>query len=157
VICPRQQLFLAHLLRYFLGKLRSKSKRMNSVRKYMSSWNRGVEVIVQIVYVHVAVAETPSRCNMEVAYDLVYANTPLNTASFISLRVQALCIVFSLALLHILPSSKCPGHTGICLSYFVTGIAAASLLCIAGRVGAVTATAIFRVQMRSFLVPVQNQ
>lgn len=157
VIGPGQLSFLAHLLGNFLRKLGSKAERMDSVCEDMPSLNRCVEIIVQIVDVHIAVAETPSRCNVEVAHDLVHTNSSLNTTPLVSLRVQSLCIVFSLALLYILTTSKSPGYTGIRLSYFVASITAASFLCVRWRIRAVTSTTIIRVQMRSFFVSVRNE
>jgi len=156
VICPRSGRFLAHLVRYFLAELGSKAQGMDCVRENMPSYNRGIKVIVQIVYVHIAIAETSPRCDMEVTHHLVHPDISLNTASFISLSVQSLCVMFSFALLHILTASKSPRHTSICLSYFVASITTAGLLCVWRRVCAVTTAAIIRIQMWSLVVSMKR-
>ena len=153
MIGPWKLSFLAHLLCNLLGKLRTKAERMDSVGEEVATLNRGIKKIVQVVDVHVAVAETSSGSNMEIADHFVDTNASLNAASFVSLGIQALCVVFTLALLHILTTSERPGHTRICLSNFIASITTASFLCVRWRVCAVTATAIVGIQMWSFFVP----
>lgn len=84
MVCPWQCL-RAHLLRNLFWQLRSKAEVMDLVREYVASFHRRIEVVIQVVYVHVAVAETPSWGNVEVTDDLVDSDTSFNTASLLSL------------------------------------------------------------------------
>jgi hypothetical protein len=58
---------------------------MNGVRENMTSRDWGIEVVVEIVDVHVAIAETASRRDVKVTNDLVDSDTSLDTTSFLSL------------------------------------------------------------------------
>lgn len=122
----------------------------------VASLNRGIEVVIEIVDVHIAIAETASRGDVEVAYDLVDSDSSLNAASFLSLRVQSFSVMFPLALFDILASSKCPGNTGVCLSHFVASITATGFLSIRRRVCAVTPSTVIGVQVRSLVITVSK-
>ena len=98
---------------------------MDLVRKNVASWHWGIEIVVQIMNVHVAIAETASWGNVEVAHDLVDSDSSLNTASFLSLSVQSLSVMFALTLFDVLASSESPRNTCVCLSHFVASIATA--------------------------------
>ena len=87
----------------------------------------GVEVIDEIVNMHIAVAETSSGCNMEVAYHLVDADHAFYSATLMSLCVKALAIPFSLTLFNAFSSSKSPVIRGIRLPNLVASIATTRL------------------------------
>jgi hypothetical protein len=53
----------------------------------MATLNRGIKIVVEIVNVHVPIAETPSGRNMKVSNNLIDSDASLNAASFLSLRV----------------------------------------------------------------------
>ncbi len=89
--------------------------------------DRALKIIVQVVHVHVAVAETATRRHMKVANNFVDPQRTFDPASFLSLRIKAFRIAFSLALLNVLASTKCPGHRSVCFAHLLAGIATASL------------------------------
>ncbi|KAI6770041.1 hypothetical protein HG530_004670 [Fusarium avenaceum] len=78
-----------------------------------------VPVVLKIVNVHVATAETSAGSEMEVTNDLVHAQASFNTAALIALRIQLLAIILT----------------------------AASLLSIGGRLSAVAATAVCGIEV----------
>ena len=124
---------------------------MDGMREDMHPFGRSIEVVIQIMDVHIAIAKTSSRCDMEITDDLVHAKCSLNSASLLPLRVQSLSIVFAFALLDVFSSAESPRHTGISLSNFVASIAATRLLRIWRRSCAVTSTAVLRIQVRGFV------
>jgi hypothetical protein len=116
---------------------------MNLMGEYMATWYWSVKVVVQIVYVHVAIAETPSWSNVEVPNDLVDSKTSFNPASFLSLGIQSLRVVLALTLLYILSTAESPGNTGISFSNLVASVTTARLLCICRRGCTITSTTVF--------------
>lgn len=109
VIRPRQR-FAAHLLADSFWDLGPKTQMMNDMREDMTAWDWGIEVVVQVVNVHISVTETASGGNVEVTHDLVDSNAAFNSASLFSLRVQPFAVVLALALLDVLASSKGPRY-----------------------------------------------
>ena len=81
---------------------------MDVVCKDVASLNGSIKKVVEIMHVHVAVAETSSRCNMEISNDLIDADPAFDPATLLSLRIQSLPIMFTLALLDILTSPESP-------------------------------------------------
>ncbi len=79
---------------------------MDFVCEGMATFDGGVKVIVEIMDVHVAVAETAPRGNVKVAHHLVDADDALNTATFLPLCIQFLTVAFSLALLDALTTTE---------------------------------------------------
>jgi hypothetical protein len=67
-----------------------------------------LEVVLEVVHVHVASRERLSRRNVEVSNDLVDTNAALETASLLSLLVEVLGVVFTLTLLDTLATTKRP-------------------------------------------------
>jgi hypothetical protein len=57
------------------------------MRENMSTRNRSIEVIIEIVDMHVPVTETPSRRNVEVSDNLINPNSSFDSAPFLSLRI----------------------------------------------------------------------
>jgi hypothetical protein len=156
MVCPGKRL-RARLRDNIIWKLWSKAERVDVVRENMTAWDRSIEEVVKIVDMHIPVAETPSRGDMEISNNLVNSQTPLNTAALLSLRIQSFCIVFTLALLYILASSEGPGHTGIRFSNFVTGITASRFLCVRRWCCTVTATAVIRVKVCCLIIGVPGK
>ena len=74
----------------------------------MSARQGRVVEVVEIVYVHVTVAETPSWCDMEVSDNLVDPQAAIDTAPLATLGVQPFCIVLAFTLLHILSTLESP-------------------------------------------------
>lgn len=66
------------------------------------------EVVFQIMHVHIAVGERLSGSDMEVSNDLVDTDATFETASFLSLLVEMLCIVLPLALFDTLSATEGP-------------------------------------------------
>jgi hypothetical protein len=60
---------------------------MYFVREHMATFYRCIEVVIEIMYVHVAIAETPPWRDMEVANDLVDSKAPLYPTPLSPLRI----------------------------------------------------------------------
>ena len=110
-----------------------------------------LEVVLQVVDVHVAVRKGLSRCDVEVANDLVHFDTALETAAFLALGIEMLGVVLALTLFHTLAATKGPRDGGVCVSYIIAGVAAAGLLGVGWRGSSVAFTAVVGVEMSSFV------
>jgi hypothetical protein len=146
------QILGTHLLSDVFWELWSKAKRMDLMREYVTARDWGIEIVVKVVDMHVAVTETPSWSNVEVTNDFVHSKTPFNSASFFSLRIQSLSIVLALALFHVLASPKSPRYTCVCFSDFVASITATLLDCVWRRIRAIASTTVIGVQMGGLVV-----
>ena len=82
------KLLCAHLGKCIIRKGRPKSERMDSMREWMATWDRSIEEIIEIVDMHIPVAETPSRRNVEISNNLIDSDASLDTAPLLSLPVQ---------------------------------------------------------------------
>src|SRR6266576_1385470 len=98
---------------------------MDNMCEDMATVHRCVKVVVKIVNMHIAIAETPPRCDVEVANDLVDSKAPLYSTTLFSLGVQSFAIMLSLTLFHVIPSSKSPRLCSISLPNFIASIATA--------------------------------
>lgn len=142
VVGPGQGRLLAQSGGDFIGQLRTKAQRMDGVGEVVRLALRNIPVVLQVVNVHVAIAEASARGKMEVAHHLVHAQVSLDATALLALGIELLGVVLALALLDILTSAKGPRGQGVCFSDFVAGIAAAGLLGVGGRLGAVTIAAV---------------
>src|ERR1700710_1759264 len=95
--------------------------------KRVASFDRRVEVIVQVVDVHVSVREGTTRCDVEVPNHFVHADDAFNAAAFLALCVESLAVAFSFALLDAFATPEGPAISSICFPHFVTCVAAACL------------------------------
>jgi len=113
-----------------------------------------LEVVLEVVHVHVASGERLSRRNVEVSNDLVDANAALQTASLLSLLVEVLGVVFTLALLDALATTKRPRYRSVCVADLVASVTAAGLDRVGGSRCAVALSAVIGSEMlRLVLVP----
>jgi hypothetical protein len=119
---------LLHVCDDSIAQLRSEAQVVDLVRKSMRVLV--LEVVVQVVYVHVASRERLSGGNVEIADNLVDFDASLETASFLSLSVEVFGIVLALALLHALATTKRPRYRGVCVADIVAGITAAGFGCV---------------------------
>lgn len=110
-----------------------------------------LEVVLQIVYVEVAIGEGLPGCNVEVTNDLVDANVSLEAASFLALLIEVLGIVLALALLDTLAAAERPRDRGVRITDFIAGIAASGFLCAGWGGSAKAVSAVSRVEMCSFV------
>jgi hypothetical protein len=149
VVGPRAVL---GLLAKIIWKLGSKPELVDRVLKRVG--NIALPVVLQIVHVHVAVAETAAGGKVEVANDLVDTQATLDTAALLSLLVQLLGIVLALALLDILSPAKGPRGLRVGLADLVTGLTAAFLLRVGRRRGTVATSTVLGVQVRGRLLGV---
>ena len=53
----------------------------------MAAVNRSFKVVVQVVDVHVAVAEAAARCNVKIAHNFIYAKISFDAAAFLALGI----------------------------------------------------------------------
>lgn len=108
---------------------------------------RNIQIVIQIVYVHLSVTETSSRGNVEISHDFINAKSAFYAAALAPLLVEFLRIVFSLALLDVLTATKRPTDGGISFAHFFAGVTAAGFGGFWRRWGAVAVPAIARVEM----------
>lgn len=137
---------LLHILDNDIAKLGTEAKLVNLVGEGMRILI--LEVVLEIVYVKVAVRERLSGRNMKVTDNLVDADASLKTTSFLTLLVEMFGVVFSLALFNSLSTTERPRYRSVCVANFVAGIAAAGLDCVGGGRCAVTFAAVIGSKMR---------
>ena len=111
-----------HLLRNIIWQLGSEAKLMNGMGERVTACNWCIKKVLEVVDVHVAIAETASWSNVEISNDLVDSDSSLNTASFFALLVESFAVVFPFALLHAFALSESPGNAGVCLSNFLASV-----------------------------------
>ena len=111
-----------------------------------------LEVVFQVVHVHVAVGKGLARCKVEVSDDLVHADPAFDSAAFHALRVEVFGVVFALALLYAFAAAKGPRDGRIGFAHFVAGVAAARFLCLLGGGSTVAFAAVVGVKMRGIVL-----
>src|ERR1700744_1349235 len=94
-------------------KLRPKPQRMDLMRKGVASFNWRVEVIVQVMDVHISIGEGAAWRDLEVAHHFVYPDDALDAAALLALGVESLAVAFSFALLDALAAAECPAVGGV--------------------------------------------
>lgn len=67
-----------------------------------------LEIVLEIVYMEIAVGERLSWRNVEVSNDFVYTNAALETASLLALCIEVLSVVLTFTLLDALTAAKGP-------------------------------------------------
>ena len=157
VVCPAartsREMGLCHVLHNNVAQLGTESQVMNLVRKSVGVFI--LEVVLEIVYVQVAVGEGLSRCNMEVANDFVDLDATLEAAPFLALGIEVFGVVLALALLNAFAATERPGNRGVGVTNLTAGVTAAWLLGVGGGGGTVTFAAVVGSKVRGFvLVPV---
>lgn len=98
-------LFL-HVLNDHIAQLRTEAKLVDCVGESMRVFV--LEVVLQVVYVKVAVGERLSGCNVEVSNHFVDADATFETTSFLTLLVEVLGVMFPLTLLYTFPTTERP-------------------------------------------------
>jgi len=78
---------LANASNNIIRQLRTKAKMMDIVGESMFDVIAASPVVLEIVNVHVTVAERLARCKVEIANNLVDTNSTFNTAAFSTLFV----------------------------------------------------------------------
>ena len=122
------------------------------MREGVAARDGALEVVIQVVHVHVAVAEAAPGRDVEVADHLVDAQAALDAAAFLALGVQPLAVVLPLALLDVLAAAEGPRHGRVRFPHFFARVAAAGLDGVGGRVGAVAAAAVVWVEVHGDVV-----
>lgn len=122
---------------------------MDMVRHGMSLGRRevDVEVVFEIVGVHVPGRETAARGNVEIANHLVDTDYALQTTSFVALSVDSFRVVLAHALLDVLATSECPLFLRVRFPHFVACVAAAGLDGVVGRGSAAAFAAVCWVEV----------
>jgi hypothetical protein len=143
---------LLHVCDDHVAQLRTEAQVVDLVRKSMRVFV--LEVVVQVVYVHVASRERLSRSNVEIADNFVDSNATLETASLLSLGIEVFGIVLALALLHALTTTKRPRYRGVSIADFIARVTATGLGCVGGGRRAVAVSAVIGGEMcRLVFVP----
>ena len=151
VVLPREVVG-GHLCKGRLWKLRAESEGVDHVGKVVLLAIRGLDIVLQVVDVHISVAEAAARSQMEVSNNLVNLEGALDATSFGSLRVQLLGVVFALTLLDVLSPAKSPRGLRVGFSNFVAAVTAPRLDSVAGGRRTVAVTAVCRVEMNGRIV-----
>lgn len=68
----------------------------------------GIEVVVEIMYMHVAIAETSAWCNMKVANDFVHPKPAFYSAALFPLLIQLFRVMLPLTLFHVFSAPEGP-------------------------------------------------
>lgn len=146
VVGPGQGL-CAQLLGDLLWQLGPEAQLVDGVGEAVAAGDGGVPVVLEVVDVHVAVAEAAAGGDVEVADDLVDAQATLDAAALVALLVQPLGVVLPHALLDVLAAAKGPGRLGVGLAHLVTGLATSGLHGTRRGGGAVAASAVVGVEV----------
>ena len=133
-------MFLEHILQVVFAQLGAKTKVVDLVGEGMRIFV--LEVVLEVMYVKIAIGEGLSRSNVEVSNNLVHLDVALETASLLALLVEMLGVVLAFTLLNALATTERPRYGGVRIAYFVAGVAAVSLLCIGGSWSAVAFAAV---------------
>lgn len=137
----------AEPLGHVLGQLRPEPQRVDDVREVVLVPVRArLHVAPEVVDVRVAVAEAAARREVEVAHHLVDAEAPLDAAALLLLLRQPLRVVLALALLDVV-ALEGPALASVGVADFLARVAAARLLRVFGRLGAITLAAVFGVEV----------
>lgn len=148
----------AELLANLFRQLGPKAERVDRVPERVAALDGCLPVVLEVVNVHVVVAETPARRNVEVAHNFVDAQAALDAAPFGALLVEALSVVFARALLDVLATAKRPRRLRVCFTHLVARVAAAGLGGVGGGWRAVAVAAVGGVEVLcGFVVVVQGE
>jgi len=120
------------------------------VRESVLNVATAVEVVLQIVHVHISVTETLAWRKVEVANDLVHTDAAFDTAALAALFVKVFAVVFALALLDALAATKRPRDAGVGITNFGARVATAGLLRIGWRWRTKALTAVVGRHVRCF-------
>lgn len=142
------RMFAVHIRNHSIAELRPEAKLVDLVRE---SVGLVLEVVLEVVNVHVAVGERLSGRNVEVSDDFVDTDVSLQAASLPALLVEVLGVVLTFTLFHTFAATKRPRDGGVGITDFVAGVAAAGLDRVRGRGCAETFTAVVGVEMRGFI------
>ena len=142
----------AHLLVHVVGQLGPEAKMVDRVGERVAALHRRLPVVLEVVHVHVAVAEAPAGRKVEVANDLVDAQATVDAAALMPLLVQLLSVVLALALLDPLALTKRPRRLRVRLPDLIACLAAAGLRRVARRGRAVAWSTVRGIQMRRGLI-----
>lgn len=119
---------LTHLLGDGVRQLGAEAQRVNGVGEVVLGIGGGVPVVLEVVNVHVSVAEATARGKVEVSDDLVDTQVTLDTAALLALLLQSLGVVLARALLDVLALTESPRSLRVRLSDFLAGVAASGFL-----------------------------
>ena len=152
VVCPASRssvrMLLLHIRNDGFAQLGSKAQMMNLMRE---SVRLVFEVVLEIVYVDVAVGEGFSGRKVEVSNDLVHADAALKTAPFLALGVEVFRIVLALALFHTFAATEGPRNRGVGFAHFVAGVTAAWLQPVGRRGSTEAFAAVVGSEVRGFV------
>ena len=151
VVRPPHRL-AAQLLLHVLRELGTEAQMVDYVGERVATLHGCVPVVLEVVDVHIAVAEAPARGDVEVSDDLVHAQATLDATAFVPLLLQLLGVVLAFALLDTFTLSEGPRCLRVRLSNLVASLAAPGLLRIRWGVCAVARPAVCGVQMCRALV-----
>lgn len=125
---------------------------MHRVCERVTTLDRALEIVIQIVDMHVAITEAPARRDVEITDDLIDPKSAFYPTSFLALRIETLGIPFSLALLDVLAPPKRPGDRSICFADIFASVTAASFLGVGRAWSAVAAAAVRGIEMGSYFI-----
>ncbi len=145
VVVGPGEVLVAELLVQVVGQLGAEAQLVDLVREGVLGGR--VPVVLEVVHVHVAVAEAAAGRDVEVAHDLVHPQPALDAAPLLALLVQPLAEVLALALLDALTPPEGPRLLRVGVLDLVARVAAAGLLGGGRRVRAVAGAAVRGVEV----------
>ena len=87
VVGPGEHVGAAEVLLHGFRDLGPEAELVHDVGEGVAALDGGVEVVVQVVNVHVAVAEAAAGRDVEIAHDFVDAEVAFDAAALLALRV----------------------------------------------------------------------
>lgn len=153
VIGPRHTL-LANSGDNVVWQLRAKSQMVHFVRKGVLDVVGTSPVILEIMNVHITVAEGLSGGEVKISHDLVDADAAFYATAFSALFVKVLRVVLARTLFHVFSSAKGPRNASVGITDFGTSVAAASLLGVSRSWGSIAFSAVIGIKMRGRIVAV---
>ena len=120
---------------------------VDSVRKVVRLSLGLFPVVLQIVNVHISVAEASAGGEMKVANNFVHLQETINTAALSALLLQSLGVVLALALLKGSTATKGPRNLRVSLADFLAAVAAAGLLDVVRRRGTTAIATVAGIQV----------
>jgi hypothetical protein len=107
VVGPRVALS-TKLLVDIIRELGTETQLVDGMGERVTALHRSVPVVLEVVDVHVSIAEAAARGDVEVSDNLVHAQVAVDAAALVPLLVQLLGVVLALALLDALALTESP-------------------------------------------------
>lgn len=116
-----------------------------------------IEVVLQIVRVHVPSGKAAAWRNVEIAHDLVYPDNAFETATLAALGINSLRVVLALTLFDVLSAAKGPLFQRVCFANLLASVTTARSDGVRWGWGAAAFTAVRRVEVFGVIAGVASE